>query len=133
MANKYCIVLYCIVFLSVIFITLVAFSSGKQQYISNDWIDFIFIEHSYGRKRNKCLTCTFLMGHWGPRETCCKLCLYTRNLKKRGAVRNSMIRSFIKEEKRRIHSWTKIITYAFGDIEASAEILKFYFGEKAKM
>ena len=44
-----------------------------------------------------------------------------------------MIRSFIKEEKRRIHSWTKIITYAFEDIEASAEILKFYFGEKAKM
>ena len=40
-------------FLSVIFITLVAFSSGKQQYISDDSIHVIFIEHSYGRKQKK--------------------------------------------------------------------------------
>ena len=44
-----------------------------------------------------------------------------------------MLRFFIKEEKRRIHSWTKVITYAFRDIEASVKMLKFYFGEKAKM
>ena len=60
-------------------------------------------------------------------------CLHTINLKEKGPVRNSMIRSFIKEENSRIHKRTRIRTYTFRDIEASVNILKFYIGGKAKM
>ena len=63
---------HCILFLSVIWITLVAFSSGKQYRLVMTEFIILSIEHSYSCKRNKYRTYTFLMGRWGPTETCSK-------------------------------------------------------------
>ena len=76
-------------------------------------------EHSQGRKRNKYCTHTFPMGRWGPTETCTKsMPAYERSQGNRRCQKfdDSF---FYRRRKSRIRRWTKIVTYAFRDIEAS--------------